>query len=95
MPIGFKLRTADVEARITVLGQMEAIAQLKFPVALSSMTLILVEILGDLVESGQTLRVAKGGKGGLGNKHFLSNRNRAPEYALPGLPESNEACAWN
>jgi len=44
------------------------------------------EILGDLVQSGQTLCVAQGGKGGLGNKHFLSNRNRAPEYALPGLP---------
>lgn len=44
------------------------------------------EMLGDLVESGQTLCAAKGGKGGLGNKHFLSNRNRAPEYALPGLP---------
>ncbi len=44
------------------------------------------EMLGDLVQSGQTLCVAKGGKGGLGNKHFLSNRNRAPEYALPGLP---------
>jgi GTP-binding protein len=44
------------------------------------------EILGDLVEPGQTLCVAQGGKGGLGNKHFLSNRNRAPEYALPGLP---------
>jgi GTP-binding protein len=44
------------------------------------------ELLGDLVEPGQTLCVAKGGKGGLGNKHFLSNRNRAPEYALPGLP---------
>ncbi|MGH8001519.1 MAG: GTPase ObgE [Brasilonema sp.] len=43
------------------------------------------EILGDLVESGQTLVVAQGGKGGLGNKYFLSNRNRAPEYALPGL----------
>jgi GTP-binding protein len=43
------------------------------------------EILGDLVEPGQTLLVAKGGKGGLGNKYFLSNRNRAPEYALPGL----------
>ena len=26
-----------------------------------------------------------GGKGGLGNKYFLSNRNRAPEHALPGL----------
>jgi GTP-binding protein len=44
------------------------------------------EVLGDLVQSGQTLCAAKGGKGGLGNKHFLSNRNRAPEYALPGLP---------
>jgi GTP-binding protein len=44
------------------------------------------EIIGDLVFSGQTLCVAEGGKGGLGNKYFLSNRNRAPEYALPGLP---------
>jgi GTP-binding protein len=44
------------------------------------------EILGDMVQPGQTLCAAKGGKGGLGNKHFLSNRNRAPEYALPGLP---------
>lgn len=44
------------------------------------------ELLGDLVEPGQTLCVAEGGKGGLGNKYFLSNRNRAPEYALPGLP---------
>ena len=44
------------------------------------------ELLGDLVENGQTLCVAQGGKGGLGNKYFLSNSNRAPEYALPGLP---------
>ena len=44
------------------------------------------ELIGDLTEIDQTLQVAKGGKGGLGNKHFLSNSNRAPEYALPGLP---------
>lgn len=44
------------------------------------------EVLGDLTQPGQTLCVVKGGKGGLGNKHFLSNRNRAPEHALPGLP---------
>ena len=44
------------------------------------------EMLADLVEAGQTFCAAAGGKGGLGNKHFLSNRNRAPEYALPGLP---------
>ncbi len=43
-------------------------------------------LLSDLIEPGQTFRVAEGGKGGLGNQHFLSNRNRAPEYSLPGLP---------
>lgn len=42
------------------------------------------QLLGDLVEPDQTLIVAKGGKGGLGNSHFLSNNNRAPEHALPG-----------
>lgn len=43
------------------------------------------ELIGDLVEPGETLCIAKGGKGGLGNRHFLSNSNRAPEHALPGL----------
>ncbi len=41
-------------------------------------------ILGDLTISGQTLLVAYGGKGGLGNAHFLSNRNRAPEKFTEG-----------
>jgi len=42
------------------------------------------ELLGDLIEPGQTLLIAKGGKGGLGNACFLSNHNRAPENAFPG-----------
>ena len=41
-------------------------------------------ILADLVTPGQTFCVAKGGKGGLGNKCFLTNSNRAPDYAMPG-----------
>lgn len=44
------------------------------------------DLLGDIVAPKQALCVAQGGKGGLGNRHFLSNRNRAPEHALPGLP---------
>ena len=44
------------------------------------------EVIGDLVSINQTICIASGGKGGLGNKHFLSNSNRAPERALPGLP---------
>ncbi|MEO1145465.1 MAG: GTPase ObgE [Cyanobacteria bacterium J06638_22] len=44
------------------------------------------EIVGDLTQKDEMLRVVQGGKGGLGNRHFLSNNNRAPEKALPGLP---------
>ncbi|MGL5082712.1 MAG: GTPase ObgE [Microcoleaceae cyanobacterium] len=44
------------------------------------------ELLADLVVTHQEFRAAKGGKGGLGNRFFLSNQNRAPDYALPGLP---------
>lgn len=44
------------------------------------------ELIGDLTTPGQTLKVAEGGKGGLGNHCFLSNRNRAPENAFPGQP---------
>tara|TARA_B100001939_G_scaffold164317_1_gene141664 strand:- start:609 stop:1598 length:990 start_codon:yes stop_codon:yes gene_type:complete len=41
-------------------------------------------LLGDLVEPGQQLTVAFGGRGGLGNAHYLSNRNRAPEKFTEG-----------
>jgi len=41
-------------------------------------------IFGDLIENKQTLVVAFGGIGGLGNAHFLSNRNRAPEKCTEG-----------
>lgn len=43
-------------------------------------------ILGDLVEKGQTLVVAKGGRGGRGNMRFASAKNPAPEIAENGEP---------
>lgn len=43
-------------------------------------------LMGDLTDPGQELIVAPGGRGGLGNRHFLSNRNRAPERSQPGAP---------
>ncbi len=42
------------------------------------------QLLGDLTEPGDRLRVAAGGRGGLGNAHYLSNRNRAPEKCTEG-----------
>jgi len=44
------------------------------------------EILGDLVEAGQTCIVAQGGMGGKGNAHFKSATNQAPRYAQDGIP---------
>ncbi len=44
------------------------------------------ERLGDLTRHGQRLLVAKGGRGGLGNVHFKSSVNRAPQRATPGTP---------
>jgi len=44
------------------------------------------ELLGDLVEPGQTLTVCKGGRGGRGNQHFASSRNQAPRTAERGEP---------
>jgi GTPase len=42
------------------------------------------EILGDLTKPGQALKVAQGGKGGLGNIHFKSSVNRAPRQHTKG-----------
>ena len=41
-------------------------------------------LLGDLINGGERLVVAFGGRGGLGNAHYLSNRNRAPEKFTEG-----------
>lgn len=41
-------------------------------------------LLGDLTSAGEELLVALGGRGGLGNAHYLSNRNRAPEKSTEG-----------
>jgi len=41
-------------------------------------------LLGDLTDAGEELPVAFGGRGGLGNAHYLSNRNRAPEKFTEG-----------
>ncbi|NME48002.1 GTPase ObgE [Enterococcus gallinarum] len=43
-------------------------------------------LLGDLLEQGQTLTIAKGGRGGRGNIRFASPKNPAPELAENGEP---------
>jgi GTP-binding protein len=44
------------------------------------------ESLGEVLHDGERLLVARGGRGGKGNRAFLSNRNRAPREAEAGEP---------
>ncbi|OPX39518.1 MAG: GTPase ObgE [Desulfobacteraceae bacterium 4484_190.1] len=44
------------------------------------------EFLADLTHDKQEFLLLPGGKGGKGNQHFSTSKNRAPRYAQPGLP---------
>lgn len=43
-------------------------------------------VIGNLTEAGQTVLIAKGGRGGRGNARFATARKRAPQYCEPGEP---------
>lgn len=43
-------------------------------------------IVADLTEDGQAAVIAKGGRGGFGNAHFVSSRRQAPKFAEKGEP---------
>lgn len=42
------------------------------------------EILGEITQDEQELILIDGGRGGLGNTHFRTSTNQAPQYAQPG-----------
>jgi GTP-binding protein len=44
------------------------------------------QTLADLARDGQSVLIARGGRGGLGNVHFKSSTNRAPRQCTPGEP---------
>lgn len=59
---------------------------LKVPVGTEILDAETEELIADMTDLGQRLRIAKGGNGGFGNLHFVSSTNRTPTRANPGLP---------
>lgn len=74
-------------------GQSRPALILKVPIG----TQVIAEdgetVIVDLVKQGERFLLAKGGDGGLGNAHFKSATNRAPERATPGWP-GEEMWIW-
>lgn len=60
--------------------------QIRVPVGTVVTNVDTDEVIGDLTAHGQRLKVAEGGRGGLGNIHFKSSVNRAPRKSTPGTP---------
>ena len=58
---------------------------LKVPVGTTIVDIESGDIIGDLVEAGQSVIVAQGGDGGLGNTHFKSSTNRSPRKCTHGF----------
>jgi GTP-binding protein len=44
------------------------------------------QVIADLVKDGQRAVLARGGRGGFGNAHFVSSRRQAPAFAEKGEP---------
>jgi GTP-binding protein len=59
---------------------------LKVPVGTTIIDADTQEIIGDLTEDGQRIRVVEGGWHGLGNTRFKSSTNRAPRQTSDGKP---------
>src|SRR3954451_899035 len=50
-------------------------------------------LVADLVATGQTALVARGGRGGLGNTHFKTSTHQAPKHAQKGEPGEERSFA--
>ena len=57
---------------------------IRVPVGTAVINVDTDELIGDLTQHGQRLKVAMGGRGGVGNTAFKSSTNRSPRKAIPG-----------
>ncbi|CAK0743600.1 GTPase ObgE [Gammaproteobacteria bacterium] len=67
-------------------GRCGADRHIRVPVGTVAIDAETGEVLGDLIHSGQVLRVAQGGFHGLGNARFKSSINRSPRQTTHGTP---------
>lgn len=67
-------------------GRGGADLELRVPVGTRATDIDTGEVLGDLTQNGQRMKVAQGGYHGLGNARFKTSTNRAPRQKTNGTP---------
>ena len=67
-------------------GKRGADLRIRVPVGTIAYEADTDELIGEAIEPGQELLVARGGARGLGNTRFKSSTNRAPRKTIPGRP---------
>ncbi len=89
----FRARPGDYGRGKNMTGAAGAAAVVKVPVGTQVLSEDKSDLIADLTETGQRVRLAKGGDGGFGNAHYKSSTNRAPRRADPGWP-GTERWVW-
>jgi GTP-binding protein len=74
-------------------GANGADAVLRVPVGTQVLSEDKEQVIADLAEAGQRIRLLKGGNGGFANTHFKGPVNQAPKFANPGQ-DGEEAWIW-
>ncbi len=82
----FKAENGEPGGSRNMTGRSGADLYIPVPVGTEVHDLDTGEKLGDLLNAGDVLLVARGGRGGRGNTTFKSSVNRAPRRATPGEP---------
>ncbi len=89
----FKARRGEDGKGRNMTGAASPAVVIKVPVGTQVLSDDKQEVLADLIEAGQRVRLLKGGDGGHGNTRFKSSTNRAPRRADPGWP-GEERWVW-
>lgn len=82
----YRAKAGQAGAGREMTGRRGEDALVKVPVGTTVIDEETLAPLGDLTEPGETLRVAAGGRHGLGNTVFKSSVNRAPRRTTKGTP---------
>jgi GTP-binding protein len=89
----FKARRGENGAGQNKTGKSADDVMLKVPVGTQILADDKITEVADLTEVGETVLLAHGGRGGLGNSYFKTSTNRAPRKFQPGEP-GEERWLW-